>query len=184
MAKKHTKVTRPPRFKEGFDNDTGERRTKIKAKDKRGPIEKTSLGYMENIVVEFTFPTEYTPLQVPAKGDRPAIPYELYKLPINDGYISVNMMDLSQYVAGQTVAVRLDVKRKQMKVDGKTFMVYYLKIMEIVDGIDPDYTLIICPHDLALKDQIEQAGGDAIVFELNELNEGHQGGIIVTPIAV
>lgn len=178
---KYSTATRN-RFTPGFDQDTGIRRTKIEATTKRGPIEKTSQGFIEDIVFEFTFPAEFTELKVPAKDDRPEMSYNLYMLPINDGYISVNMMDLSQEVAGKTVVVRGDVKQKRMKSGGKTFMVYYLKILEIVEDGQPDHRIVICPHDLALKDQIEALGGDAIVFELGELNPGHQGGILVKPL--
>lgn len=185
MTKSKRTVTRRPRFKDGFDEVTGIRRTKIAAKGKRGPTEKTSEGFMEGVVAKFTFPDEFTPLEVPAKGDRAAIPYHLYKLPINDGYISVNMLDLGKEVAGQTVTVRLDVKKKRMKADRKTFEVYYMKVHEIVADDQAEHRLIVCPHDLAMQDQLAllgDAAGDAIVFELNELNEGHQGGIIVVPL--
>lgn len=169
-------VKRRPHFKEGFDEETGERRTKV------GDRQKTHVPQAEGLIVEFSLPSEFCRRDTKGgdgSGKNGGIPYQEYRLPINDGYILVNSF-LGEEAAGNIVVCKMKVGRKTIRGNGKTFEVFYLKAEPTTDAVD--HQLVVAPHDLALEDRIAEMGGDTIVFALGDLNDGHQGGILVKPL--
>ena len=161
------------RFTEGFNPETGERRTRI------GDVRKTHVPQLEGLIVEITLPDTFE--RRDTKGGRGGgIPYQEYRFPINDGFVLANSF-LGERAAGQTVTAKVKIGRKEVRKRGRDpFFVYYLKIEPTDQPVD--HRLQIAPHDLALEDMVQAAGGDAVVFELKELNKHHQGGIIVVPL--
>tara|TARA_B100000508_G_scaffold113122_1_gene91654 strand:+ start:912 stop:1454 length:543 start_codon:yes stop_codon:yes gene_type:complete len=170
-------VTRRERFKPGFDEESGVRRTKINDR------EKTHTPKAENLIVEFELPTEFTRRDTKGgdgSGNNGGIPYQEYQLPINDGYVLINSF-LGEEVAGTAVIAKVKVGEKQIRRKGKPpFKVYYLKFEPSNEA--PDHELAVAPHDLALEDRIADMGGDTIIFHLSDYNDKHQGAILVKPL--
>ena len=171
---KYNTATRGPRWNGKLD-DEGVRRTKLSNK------KKMSHTIIEKIIVEFTLPDSAEDRKIPAKNGNPAIHYHELMLPINDGFVKINSF-LGKEAIGQTVICEVKLGREEHIFEGKqpTRRFYYLKLTPSDQSVD--HELKVAPHDLALQDMVQEAGGDAVVVELSELNNTHQGGIIVKPL--
>jgi hypothetical protein len=162
-----TNIRRQDAFKEGLDA-RGIRRTRVGDKQKTH----TPLG---SFAAEIVLPDEFTSREVPGKGDKPAIPYREYRLPVENGYILANDMR-----ANPSSPALISVKEKEMRNGTKVFKVFYLKIEDTDQPAT--HTFSIARDEQALDKAIDNKVEGQLFYDLSIFGTRMSGGIIVTPI--
>lgn len=158
-------------FREGFDEQTGVRQTRV------GNNKKVHQPLIDNMIVEFALPAKFIAREVPAKGDKPAIPYQEFRAHVNGGYVLINSF-LGEDAAGTTVKVKAKIGEKTIRNGKETFQVYYLKFEDAGDQA-VTHTLAIATHQAAVDTAMKVRTNR--VFDLSHLTN-MDGAIIVSSI--
>lgn len=173
----HTRKVTRNKFRptNGVD-EKGERRTKV-GDDKQV----TNTPELEGLIVEITLPTTFHKRTVPGKGDRAAIDYQEYHIPVTDGYVKVNSF-VGEEAAGTTLIAKVKVGEALVKKRGKeSIRNYYLKV-ESTDEMTPTHKLEVDGNGLKTIEVRSSNDGRAHTFLLSDVNPTLAGGIIVTEL--